>query len=303
MNRDRRLGLAALASATLLWGFTFTLVGDVVGGRGITEALVFLAVRFTIATLAFAPFARQLVRATVGRGRAPWIDAGLVGLLTFAGFAFQTLGLLSTTPPRSAFVTSLTVVFVPFVAAFFHRREFSWAHLGYSLLALGGVGLVVAPGGTLAPNRGDLLTLGCSITFALQIVVIERATRRTSPLVLTAGQIASTALIAWAALFAWEGAVPRAWPGMYATAAVTGVVCTSACLMLVAWGQVRVASETAAVVFSLEPIFAAIFDGLWTGVWLDLWQWGGGLLVVLAAVLAARLETRRAFELTETKPA
>jgi drug/metabolite transporter (DMT)-like permease len=286
----RAHGLVALVGATALWGVTFTLVGGVVEGRGLAGALAFLCLRFGIATAVFVPLLPAIVHASRGRGSEPWRDGLSVGVLTFAGFLLQTLGLLETTPPRSAFVTSLSVVCVPFAAALVLRRALSRAHVGLSALALAGVGLVVAPGGALAPHRGELWTLACALVFAWQIVAVERALRRTSALVLTFGQIAATCLCAWIALALSPGPALEAWPGLYGTAAVTGIVCTSLCLGLVAFGQARIPAETTAVIFALEPIFAALFDGCWSSRWLDAWQWVGGFVVVASAIWAARME-------------
>lgn len=296
------MGMGYLLMATMLWGITFTLVGDVVAGRGLRGALVFIAVRFSIASLALSLYGVYILRSARARGWRPWIDCVRVGAITCAGFLTQTLGLLETTPARSAFVTSTTVVFVPFLASFMLGRQLSLRHFGLSLLALCGVALVVAPGGTLAPNRGDAWTLACALCFAWQIIEVERALRSTSALLLTFGQILATCLFAWIGLALLGGIPYEGWNGLYRTAAITGLLCTSLCLLFVARGQARVSAETAALIFALEPICASLFDGYYRGRWLDLWQLGGGALVVLAAIGAAILERRSTTTSLPTSP-
>lgn len=301
MNSQRtgpppRGGIPALLLATALWGITFTVIGGAVEGRRPGELFFFLALRFSLASLAFLPWLPAILRQARGRGLAPWLDAARVGVLLFLSFLLQTLGLLHTTPSRSAFVTSLSVLFVPFIAAYLARRRPSPVHLWASLLALLGLAVVLAPDGHPQPNLGDWLTLACALVFAFEIVVLEQAAGRTPLGILALGQIATVALLSGLCLpFSGLGLddlqarlVGDEWPELMPAVAVTGVLCTTVALGLVTWGQARLRAETVAILFALEPLWAALFEWLWTGATLTPIQWAGGVLVIVAVLLAAR---------------
>jgi drug/metabolite transporter (DMT)-like permease len=80
---------------------------------------------------------------------------------------------------------------------------------------------------------------------------------------------------------------PEAWPELLPAIAVTGILCTSIALGLVTWGQARLRAEAVAILFALEPLWAALFEWLWTGSGLRPIQWAGGLLVMGAVCLSA----------------
>lgn len=280
--------MLALVVVTLLWGTSFPLVGEVADGRDVGQLLVFLALRFTLATLAFLPILRPVLRSSLGKGSRPWLDGLFVGALLFGGFLLQTMGLARTTPSRSAFVTMLSVPMVPFFSAAWHRRRPSFAHVASSVFALLGVGLVLSPGGALAPNAGDALTAVASILFAAEVLALERTARRSPALVLAVGQIAGVALFSMLALLVVRVELPETWPGLWRGVIVTGIFCTTIALALMTWGQARVPAEVAAVVFALEPVCAALFELLYTGRGLSGLQWLGGGVVVGAVALGAR---------------
>lgn len=288
LSRPARLGLLALVLTTVLWGISFALVGDVVAGRGAGLVFVFLALRFSLASVAFLPVARPILRACRGLGARPWLDALLVGALLFVGYALQTLGLVHTSPGRSAFITMFSVVLVPFLAALEHRRRPSPLHLGSGLGVLVGLAFVMSPGGRFQPNLGDLLTFGCALAFALHIVALERVTRRSPAWPIAFGQIAAVALLALCTLPWLTVDWPASWPGLWLAVGVTGVVSTTLALGLMVWGQARVPAESAAMVFALEPVWAALFEVAYLGAGLGPLQWVAGAWVVGAVILGAR---------------
>jgi drug/metabolite transporter (DMT)-like permease len=286
---ERSRGALALVATTALWGISFPLVGDVVEGRTQGQLLYFLALRFGLATLAFLPLAGVLRAATRQAGWRAWAVSAGVGVVLFAGFYLQTWGLMHTTPGRSAFITVLSVPMVPLFAALLHRRRPSPVHLVASAVATAGIGLVLAPGGELQPNLGDLLTLLSAVAFALEILLLEVATRRAPTSIVAVGQIAGVGLVAGAALLVVPLELPTEWPGLWRGVGVTGILCTTFALGLMTWGQARVRAEVAAVLFALEPVFAALFEWLFFGAGLGPWQLGGAAVVFASVVWAARV--------------
>jgi drug/metabolite transporter (DMT)-like permease len=289
MIRERTRGVLALVAVTALWGVSFPLVGEAVAGRSPGQVLYFLFLRFGLATLSFLPITRAVVRKARGKGFRPWGLSLTIGALFFVAFLLQSLGLQHTDPSRSAFVTVLSVPMVPFLAALVHRRRPSRVHQWSSLVATGGIALVLAPGGRLEPNLGDWLTLASAFVFAVEILLLEYVTRRAPTLIVTVGQIAGVALFAALALACVPFELPESWPGLWQGVLVTGLVCTTLALGGMTWGQARVGAEVAAVIFALEPIFAALFVWVLGGAGLGPLQSAGGLVVFAAVAWSARV--------------
>lgn len=271
----------ALLVLTLFWGTTFLLVKNVLAG---TSTGAFLALRFALAAAVLgAIWLARRDRATPGLLR----HGVLLGLMMFGGFAFQTLGLRHTTPARSGFITGMSVVLVPIVARFALRRRvppFAWA--GVALAVLGLLALTRPFGDDLdaAVRLGDLLTAGCAVANALQIIYTSEwsSRHRLAPLVFL--QVSVT--FAGALLLLPLEPVRVDWGApLAATVAFLGLVMTAGAFFVMAWAQRHTTAVRAALIFSLEPVAAALFSHLVGGEPLGLWDWaGGGLIVAGVAV-------------------
>ncbi|MEM7248046.1 MAG: DMT family transporter [Acidobacteriota bacterium] len=288
MNASQRAGVLALLVVTALWGLSFPTIGGVVGGRSLGDLVAFLALRFGLATIAFAPVLRRWWPELSTAGRSAWLFAAFIGLLNFLSYALQTVGLQYTTPGRSAFITMLSVPLVPFVSAALARRRPSWIHVAGALVSLIGLGFILAPDGELQPNVGDLLTFGCAVAYCFVIVFLERATRRHPVSVVTIGQIATVALYASPALVLLPAGRLVEWDGLGRAVLITGLLCTTLALGLMTWACARVSAEVAAILFALEPLWAVFFEWLfWDGTFSG-WQWLGAVIVIAAVVIASR---------------
>jgi len=288
MTDDRRGGVPVLVLVTALWAVSFPLVGGVVGKDPGENEFVFLSLRFVLATLAFLPILPIVIRQGTGRGLQPWFHGAIIGTMLFFGYWTQTVGLKYTTPSRSAFVTMLSVPMVPIFAALVHRRRPSLVHLVGSAIAVAGVGIVLAPEGTLEPNRGDYWTLACAFVFAVEILVIARFARQSGAAVLAVAQIATVAVLS---LVGWKlssGTMPELTHDFWVAVVVTGILCTTLAIGGMTWAQGRISAETAAMVFALEPVFAGLFEYIYLDRGMNRLQWGGGLVVVFAVAWTSR---------------
>jgi drug/metabolite transporter (DMT)-like permease len=301
----------AILLTTLIWGSTFAIA------RGVLDhwpPLTYLAVRMPLAALVFAAlFPRAVLRAP----RAAWRAGGTLGALMGLGFIGQTIGLLYTTPAKSAFITGITTPLVPVVAYAVWRSRPSRENLAGIVLATVGGALILAPAGASGVNLGDLVTLSTTLLFAAHITLMSIYTRRFDVGQLSALQVTTAAALvvaAWLLLrafaaFAGAGSLP---PGLAREAAplvwgaavawqlvYLALVATVATFLLWTWGQARMSATHAAVIFSLEPVFATAFAVLLRGSA----EWTGaratfGALLVLAGVIVSELrwggEGRRA---------
>jgi drug/metabolite transporter (DMT)-like permease len=275
----------ALLSLTFLWGTTFLIVNRTLLG---VSAGVFLALRFGLATaLAGAVCLIRRDRPTPGLLR----DGLLLGLAMFAGFALQTEGLRFTTPARSGFLTGVSVLLVPLCERFvLGRRLGRGAWIGV-ILAVGGLVILTQPWSAEVSRdvrTGDLLTLACAAAFSLQIIWTGLYSARHPLALLTTVQLGTCALGAAAVLLPIEAPRLDATPAFALALAYTGVVMTTIAFFVQNWAQRTTTATRAAVIFALEPVFAALFSHLVGGEHLgaDLLV-GGGLIV--AGVVTAEL--------------
>ena len=295
----------AILLTTFIWGSTFAVSRDVLD---YWPPLSYLALRLPLAALLFAAlFPRQLF----GAGRDAWRAGGALGLLMGFGFIGQTVGLLYTTPAKSAFITGLTTPLVPVVAyALWRSRPSRENFLGIVLASIGGA-LILAPSGeSAAVNTGDLITLGTTILFAAHITLMGLYARRFDVRQLSALQItvaAALMLSVWVCVRAWgllAGGLPaglarEAEPLIWNAATVTqlaymAIVATVATFLLWTWGQARMPATHAAIIFSLEPVFATLFAVLLRGSA----EWSGGrstlgAFLVVAGVIVSELRWGR----------
>jgi len=242
----------ALVAVTAVWGLTFVQVKDAVA---VYPLFAFLAVRFAIASATLAVPAAPRVR-TLGR-RGIGVGAFL-GLLLATGYVLQTAGLERTTASDAGFVTGMYVVLTPLLALALYRTPIpavAWAGVGLATL-----GLALLSGVHARAATGDLLVLGCAGVYSLHIVMLERFAPRYDPLALTLVQM-STALAGLAAVAAARGELDAAPHGgtVWAALVVTGVFASALAFLVQTWAQRRTSATRTALVFALEPVFAALF--------------------------------------------
>jgi drug/metabolite transporter (DMT)-like permease len=285
----------ALLGLTLFWGTTFYFVKGVLA---FASPGVFLAARFALATALLAVAA--LVRRE--RAGAGFLRHGaLLGVFMFAGFALQTVGLRHTTPSRSGFLTGLAVLIVPFIARFLLGRTVKLASWAGVALAVAGLVLLTHPFGEevdAAVQLGDLLTAGCAVAFALQIVFTSEWAPRHPVVALTLLQV-GVAFLGALALLPFEASYfrPEGAAVFAGTVAFTGVFMTALGFFVQNWGQRHTTAVRAALIFSLEPVAAALFSHFYGGEVLRATDWAGGALIALGVVageVGGLIEGRRA---------
>ncbi len=268
-----------LVVATFIWGATFVIVK---GALSDTSPLLFIALRFLLAGL--------LMWLVMARGRIEHravLPSLLLGIVLFAGFAFQTWGLLYTTPSRSAFVTGFSVILVPLISHFSGYR-LGRGNAVAAALGLAGLYFLVMPSGMGAVNRGDLLTLLGAISFAFHIVLLGVWSRRISFMQFAPGQIMVVGMIAILAV-PFAPAVALHWTGGLVFAiVVTAVFATAFAFSAQVWAQRYTPPAHTALIFSLEPVFALLTSLVVTGEHL-----GGKEVLGFALILTGMVVSER----------
>ncbi|HEX9968514.1 MAG TPA: DMT family transporter, partial [Acidimicrobiales bacterium] len=237
----------AVAAAGVLFGTTFVVVEDAVRHA---QPVPFLAVRFLVGAAALAPFARRAPRQP-GRSRA----AALCGAALLAGDVLQTVGLQYTTPSVSAFVTYLLVVIVPVLAAVVLHRPPSAPVAAGVVLATIGLFLLSGDAADIGLGRGELLTLGCALAFAVHILLLSELSPRFETTPLTAWQLAfvGAACLAPGAFLGGYAFPLRVW----LAALYTGITVSALAFALQVWGQRVVGPTRTSLLLMLEPVSAA----------------------------------------------
>jgi len=271
------LGVVTLVLITVVWGTTFAIVKDALDTIPVP---LLLALRFSLAAacFAFVRFDRRALRPAL------WL-----GLLAFAGFASQTIGLSLTSASNAAFITGLAVVLTPMVAAVAWRRAVAPRAYLAALVATAGLGLLtLGEGGFAAVNAGDLWVLLTALAYALYIVYLGEVAGRAPVFALAGMQHLPMALLAWAWAWPERAALADVPLATFGAIAYLAVVATALVAVLQVAAQRAVAAPLAALVFVLEPVFATAFAAWWLGERLPPSGWlGGGL--VLAAMLVSEL--------------
>ncbi len=203
-----------------------------------------------------------------------------LALALLGGFLFQTLGLRDTTPSRSAFITSLAVLLVPVLGFFlFHHRPRFRTLIGVVLATLG-LGLLTLNAIPMKLARGDVLTMICAIVFALHILLIGRYLPTSSYRELVVLQLGGSALLCTLVLPMFETPF-LVWDLHIAFyLLMTGVFATGLAFYVQNYAQQFTTPNRTALIFSLEPFFAALFAYLILGQTLTMKEWAGGVLVL-----------------------
>lgn len=283
--RDGAIGglnvyVLALLFVTLVWGATFPVLKIATARLSGVETT---ALRFVIAAVCMLPFAMRLPRHT-------WRDGALMGALVLVSYVLQAYGLEFISSNRSAFLTSLNVLMVPFLAVAFGTR-LTWPVLAAAGMACFGIGLMSWEGG--AHFVADAATVLSALAYALYVILLSHRAALHKARELAAAQIVWMAILGCAWMLA--GAVgtdrlqtlaARVDTQVFAGLCYLGIVATSGMLFLQALAQRHVPASKAALVYAMEPVFAALFAWLMLAEGLGWRAAVGGALVVLAVVFS-----------------
>lgn len=277
------IALVALVGVTAVWGCTFLVVQDAIARMPVMD---FLAWRFVVASvvmIALRPTClRNVTRLELLRG---------VGLGTMLGLGYiaQTYGLHYISAAISGFITGMFVVLTPVMSWILLRRKTN--RNTWMVIALATVGLALLSLNGWSIGIGDLLTLGCAVFFAIHIVGLGEWSSQYEPYAFSLLQIGTVAVISLIAAIPGGIAVPPD-PGVWEVVGITGVLATAVAFFVQTWAQSLVSATRAAVVMTMEPVFAGLFAVVIGGNQLTL-RTLGGAACILAAMFIINLKSGR----------
>ncbi|MAT56353.1 MAG: hypothetical protein CMF23_00115 [Ignavibacteriae bacterium] len=265
--RKRFKGEIALLIITVIWGATFPIIKESLND---STPFIFVAVRFSIASILILPFFLPKVKLL----NKETLKAGLVlGVLMFGGFVTQTIGLNHTTATKSGFITGSVVVMIPFLQFYMEKKIPTkgaifgtiLVFIGLLFLSSGGndlISFITDLGGSF--NFGDFMTLVCAIIFAHYVVYIDIYTNKYEFIFLFSLQIFTTAIL---------GILSASFIGISDLGEIrfvlteslifgllyTGILATVVNIGIQTKFQKLITPTKAGIIYSFEPIFAAVF--------------------------------------------
>src|SRR5688500_9848720 len=276
-----------LLFVSIIWGSAF--VAQRVAGQ-MGSVYLFNGARYLLAAIVVLPFAVRTGWAANPSFRIPreqytWML--VAGFVLFLGSAFQQLGLLNTTAGNAGFITSLYVVLVPVVLFIVWREKSHW--ISFLAVVLAGAGaFFLSTGGRFEVRTGDIVELFGALFWTFHVIVLGKYASRFEALSFSVGQLIVCGLLNLAIGVYAEKSMPMSWP-LLSAIIYTAFLSLGLCYTLQIWAQKHTPPTDAALILSLESVFA-VFSG-----WLMLDEKLAGIQIfgcslIFVAVLHSQFE-------------
>lgn len=281
MRYDELKGLLILTLITFVWGSTFSFTKIALE---VFTPFFLLFLRFLLG--AFALFLFLILK----RQRISINLSGVIlGIINFSAIAFQTFGLRYTTATKTAFITGLSVLLVPFFEKLVFKNKIYW-NLWLAVFT-GFIGLVFLTtdfSSISTINWGDFLVLVCAVLYAIQIVYISYVVERREIFDLAFSEILFTAIFSFLFFLIFE---PRNLPLNFIlknslSVIYLGIGATAFTLTLQLVGQKYVSPTKSALIYNLEPVFATLFAFLLLSEKLNFQQIIGASLILISLFIS-----------------
>ncbi len=272
----------ALVSVALSWGTTFVIVENAIRN---VPVFSFLFLRFFLAFLLMAlislKFKKQLC--------LPLVKSGLfLGILFFLGYASQTYGLVYTKSSIVAFITGLNVIIVPMVIYILFRKKVYIFSITGAIVAAIGLWMLTGANGIDSIGKGELYSLACAIFFAIHIVYTAKLSRKYNVFLLVSIELLTVSLLSLIFSLAIDPfTMPKTYSFALILALITTVIfATVYALFVQTYMQQFTTPTKTAIIFTMEPVSAAVFSYYYAHEILNLTQVAGGIVMVSAMLIA-----------------
>ncbi len=294
------IGESALLLNTIIWGGTFALIKNALTD---ISPLLFLGIRFFIAAVLLLPFVYTVIRKT---NKNTFIAGAVLGLFYFLGFATQTIGLNYTTATKSGFITGTFVVFIPILQTIIERRIPRWYNIVSIFFVMIGLIFLSSGGDNLFQfinelgsdfNFGDFLTLLCAILFAFQVVYVDVFTKKYDYMPMVFIQLLITGLGGLIGSLILSSVGLEIVKFNLNSNVIIALIYTSVFASIIATilqlkFQKVVTPTKAGIIYSFEPIMAAILAFFIVGEKISKFGMFGGVFIVIGLLLSEILENR-----------
>jgi len=290
---QRYKGELILLLITLLWSATFVIVKESLNN---ISSMLFVGFRFLIAGLILLPI---VIRKRISFKNVNLKLPIILGVLLFLGFATQTIGLRFTSATKSAFLTGSAVIIIPILQTIIERRKPKTGAVIGVVVVL--VGILLLSGGnsffTLLEdlvanfNFGDGMTLLCAIFFALYVVYLDILSSKYNFWLLLIIQITVVSILAFVSAFLFQSVNFEAIKIDFTSQLGFGILYTAIFATLVTTAlqtkyQNLVTPTKAGIVYSFEPIFAAVIAYIAIGEKITTFGFIGATLIFIGLIIS-----------------
>ncbi|RAL26629.1 DMT family transporter [Thermoflavimicrobium daqui] len=300
MKQKQFFSILILIAISFIWGSTFVIVQDAITTL---PPFSFNALRFLIAFILlffFLFFTKSSLNFTPELKKIHFRSGFLLGAFLFLGYVLQTFSLLYTTSGKSGFLTGLSVALVPILSLFILKTKPKLSAIVGIIFALAGLYLLAFTNFNQI-NQGDLLAFLCAISFGLQIVYTGKYTNQTSVIHLVTIQLGTVALLSGiSAIFfePWRNILNTniiLHPSVISALIITAIFATALAFLGQTYIQKYASPTQVALIFALEPVFAALTDYFWNQN-----EIGGrgafGCLLILFGMILAEVNLSKLFK-------
>ena len=275
----------ALFGATLIWGSSFLIVKN---SMDVMEPHVLLGFRFTIGCLLLSLFFYKRLK---NLNKDYFIKGAVIGIFIFLGYSLQTIGITDTTPGKSAFLTAVYCVIVPFLFWLVNKSKPDIYNVIAAIVCVLGIGLV-SLNGDFSIHKGDAFTLAGGVFFAAHIVAVAKFSKDKDPVLITILQFGYAAIFSWIIAFLFED-MPKTWDvGTMIGLAYLAIFATTVALLLQNIGQKHTNPSSAAIILTLESVFGVLFSVVFYHEEITLRLFLGFLIIFIAIIIS---ETKLSF--------
>ncbi len=268
-----------LLVVSMIWGSAF--VAQRVAGQ-MGSVYYFNAARYLLAALAVALFVGRKIIASYPREQYKWML--IAGFFLFAGSALQQAGMVYTTAGNAGFITALYVVLVPVALFFFWREKPHW--LSIVAVGLAGVGAyLLSTGGRFEVHAGDVLELIGALFWTFHVIILGKFASKFEPMSFSVGQLIVCGLLNLG-LGAFIEPIPAVNGSLLFAVIYTALFSLGLCYTLQVWAQRHTPPADAALILSLESVFAVISGWLLLDERLAALQVFGCVLIFVAVLLS-----------------
>jgi drug/metabolite transporter (DMT)-like permease len=267
------LAIIALVGVTVIWGWSFTVVKQAIASMPVMD---FLSLQFTVAFLILV-----LVRPTCLKS-ITLLDLRhglLLGAILALAYTVQTFGLRTTPAAVSGFITGMSVILTPVIAWLLLHDRISLKTWLSVVLATIGLALLSLHGWSL--GSGELLVFGCAILFALYIVSLGKWSAEHDSYKLAIVQLGTVAVICLIAASP-GGIVMPPDINVWVAVGIIAILATALAYLVQTWAQSLISSTHAAVILTLEPVFAGVFAVAIGHEQLTVWVVAGAICILVA---------------------
>lgn len=286
--------IGGLVLVTLIWGGGFIASDMALESLGPFQIMM---LRFLLASILMGIGSIKVLK-TIKKEEI--IAGSLMGVALFTAFALQIVGLQYTTPSKNAFLTSLNVVMVPFIAFIILKKKIGFKGILGAVLSVIGVA-VLSLQGDFSLGLGDTLTLICAIGFAFQIFLTSQFVQKYRVPVLNCVQMTVSFILSFIGMFIFHETHFQITTKGTLSVIYLGAVSTAICYLIQTVCQKYVDETKAAIILSMEAVFGTVFSVIILHEVITLRMVIGSMIILTAVIISNLSETSESQKLEEEK--